>query len=102
GHCSPELYTLSLHDALPISIEAGKVTWCCTPRMSAKRRSTNSTLWSRMSFSTFSMDMAGSQAGGMGTPFYRASAVPTFLRHKPRSEEHTSELQSRENLVCRL
>src|SRR5690606_41834958 len=27
-----------------------------------------------------------------------ASAVPT----SPRSEEHTSELQSRENLVCRL
>src|SRR5690606_42122978 len=23
-------------------------------------------------------------------------------RHAPRSEEHTSELQSRENLVCRL
>src|SRR5690606_40803256 len=35
--------------------------------------------------------------------------VPTDLpgisigrRHLPRSEEHTSELQSRENLVCRL
>src|SRR6266511_5363326 len=25
-----------------------------------------------------------------------------FLRHHHRSEEHTSELQSRENLVCRL
>src|SRR5690606_41898516 len=24
------------------------------------------------------------------------------LAHSPRSEEHTSELQSRENLVCRL
>src|SRR5690606_41532957 len=24
------------------------------------------------------------------------------LGHQPRSEEHTSELQSRENLVCRL
>src|SRR5690606_40792149 len=28
---------------------------------------------------------------------------PALLaRHRPRSEEHTSELQSRENLVCRL
>src|SRR5436309_9928511 len=30
---------------------------------------------------------------------------PQFLRRRPlrrRSEEHTSELQSRENLVCRL
>src|SRR5690606_40271363 len=25
-----------------------------------------------------------------------------FVRPSPRSEEHTSELQSRENLVCRL
>src|SRR5690606_39716602 len=25
-----------------------------------------------------------------------------LIRQRPRSEEHTSELQSRENLVCRL
>src|SRR5690606_39289262 len=29
-------------------------------------------------------------------------AFPTTLLLQPRSEEHTSELQSRENLVCRL
>src|SRR5690606_40316698 len=29
----------------------------------------------------------------------RADELPS---HRPRSEEHTSELQSRENLVCRL
>src|SRR6202043_3125630 len=28
--------------------------------------------------------------------------IGTDLRLEPRSEEHTSELQSRENLVCRL
>src|SRR6266511_4457265 len=27
---------------------------------------------------------------------------PALKTHAPRSEEHTSELQSRENLVCRL
>src|SRR5690606_41659005 len=27
---------------------------------------------------------------------------PHYLRPLPRAEEHTSELQSRENLVCRL
>src|SRR5690606_40857539 len=27
---------------------------------------------------------------------------PMFNENRPRSEEHTSELQSRENLVCRL
>src|SRR5690606_41692207 len=36
----------------------------------------------------------------------RAAEVPTSHRARtraaPRSEEHTSELQSRENLVCRL
>src|SRR5690606_41711826 len=31
----------------------------------------------------------------------RVSRVPGSTR-RPRSEEHTSELQSRENLVCRL
>src|SRR5438874_5313509 len=45
-----------------------------------------------------SSDLAGrdlaSAPGGNGLP-YR-------LRHAPRSEEHTSELQSRRELVCRL
>src|SRR2546429_5054630 len=31
-----------------------------------------------------------------------AVAAPAFFRLKPRSEEHTSELQSRLHLVCRL
>src|SRR2546430_6652287 len=29
-------------------------------------------------------------------------AISTCMRTKPRSEEHTSELQSQSNLVCRL
>src|SRR5690606_42152711 len=32
---------------------------------------------------------------------YRADANPELANAQPRSEEHTSELQSRENLVCR-
>src|SRR6267378_8334461 len=55
-----EIYTLSLHDALPIS----------------SRRSTNS--WRRWSASEWMATVAS------------------------RSEEHTSELQSRRDLVCRL
>src|SRR5690606_41958044 len=31
-----------------------------------------------------------------------AEVLPAITRRDPRSEEHTSELQSRENLVCRL
>src|SRR5438045_7810927 len=32
----------------------------------------------------------------------RAGAVENFKKKKPRSEEHTSELQSLRHLVCRL
>ncbi|SON75007.1 hypothetical protein XFF6166_100009 [Xanthomonas citri pv. fuscans] len=38
-------------------ILTGKVMCCCTPRISTKRRSTNSTLLSLISFSTFSTDI---------------------------------------------
>src|SRR5690606_39399029 len=33
---------------------------------------------------------------------HRLPALPLPQLHRERSEEHTSELQSRENLVCRL
>src|SRR2546430_16793979 len=57
-----EIYTLSLHDALPISRDGG--------RLPAGRR------------------RRGADSGG---------ALSCL-----RSEEHTSELQSQSNLVCRL
>src|SRR5690606_40841708 len=34
--------------------------------------------------------------------FEISNNFPVFVLHFERSEEHTSELQSRENLVCRL
>src|SRR6267378_4262755 len=55
-----EIYTLSLHDALPIC-------WPCSPR-----------------------------------PPSRSCRCPRSGCHRSRSEEHTSELQSRRDLVCRL
>src|SRR5690606_39938816 len=41
---------------------------------------------------------------GRGYPFGAASIIQSEMRGEDfvRSEEHTSELQSRENLVCRL
>src|SRR5438477_9156239 len=63
-----EIYTLSLHDALPISTTCG----------SGKRRSTCS------------------------SPRRLCRSPETRSRPGPRSEEHTSELQSHVNLVCRL
>src|SRR5690349_22887309 len=65
-----EIYTLSLHDALPISLQAATRS-----RRSEKRRP-GSVPWFRISS--------------------RFQPAPT------RSEEHTSELQSRRDLVCRL
>src|SRR2546430_13554297 len=58
-----EIYTLSLHDALPISAARARQS-CCPP------------------------------------PAARHGRAP--VRPARRSEEHTSELQSQSNLVCRL
>src|SRR5438105_15448801 len=55
-----EIYTLSLHDALPISARSGCPDSRSAPRLAGRTRTS------------------------------------------PRSEEHTSELQSRVDLVCRL
>src|SRR3712207_7739197 len=70
-----EIYTLSLHDALPISGER-----CCPPRSRLRdqriRRRRNKTM-----------------------PVF--DDLLCRYAHR-RSEEHTSELQSRQYLVCRL
>src|SRR5258707_5222872 len=68
-----EIYTLSLHDALPISAIGSP---SCT----------------RAASSTRARSRSSSPAPGS-----RTSRTPFF-----RSEEHTSELQSRQYLVCRL
>src|SRR5690606_39644857 len=76
------IYTLSLHDALPIS-RTGFSPW-------GSRWTPRSSRWNR-SGST------GPRVDG------RASrSKPPCCWSRTRSEEHTSELQSRENLVCRL
>src|SRR3712207_8259787 len=77
-----EIYTLSLHDALPISQcranhrERHGATWqhldCERPR--------NKSAWIRARYT------------GLSSP----------VGYQRRSEEHTSELQSRQYLVCRL
>src|SRR4051812_49762360 len=72
----PEIYTLSLHDALPI---------LATLRISnsASARSSN----------VSPMPISTPVVIGIGE---------TFEERADRSEEHTSELQSHVNLVCRL
>src|SRR3712207_7754635 len=65
-----EIYTLSLHDALPISPT--------TPITLGRRRSVTRCPWAFTQIADWAANTAD------------------------RSEEHTSELQSRQYLVCRL
>src|SRR2546430_7236477 len=79
-----EIYTLSLHDALPI--------W------KAEVPSLDKEGWLRPLRKCREASLAG--ADGVVGSSHRLSEVE---RTTPaRSEEHTSELQSQSNLVCRL
>src|SRR5256885_6437624 len=68
-----EIYTLSLHDALPISLSLVAAAVGCRV-----------------------VEVAAERAHGSLSP------LPSRVRTRHRSEEHTSELQSPCNLVCRL
>src|SRR3712207_8012704 len=81
-----EIYTLSLHDALPISATWGAARLAAPARLPAARRR-------RRSIERHSL-LRAAISRGRPADSLRASA--------PRSEEHTSELQSRQYLVCRL
>src|SRR3712207_8060033 len=72
-----EIYTLSLHDALPISHDVAA-------------------LGAFLAISVFIVAM-GHRIVRTRTEAARAGAT-----ERQRSEEHTSELQSRQYLVCRL
>src|SRR5687768_17874316 len=76
-----EIYTLSLHDALPISQPLPGKGWTRTRAMPRPRRSSRET-----------------EAAVNTAVFFRTRR----RRASSRSEEHTSELQSRLHLVCRL
>src|SRR3712207_7290227 len=79
-----EIYTLSLHDALPILQEVGDVSQAL-----ALARQVG--------------DLPGAVAGRLELRDLVAQVIHLpQARLRGRSEEHTSELQSRQYLVCRL
>src|SRR5690606_42141457 len=93
-----DIYTLSLHDALPILIGI-------TPAMPTG--SSLKFMMDKLPERAFDVGIAEQHAvtlsAGMATQgmIVFCNIYSTFLQ-RARSEEHTSELQSRENLVCRL
>src|SRR5206468_8153692 len=79
-----DIYTLSLHDALPISAP------CRAPRSP------------RCSNGLCRKCRTRSRCGAGSPRFPRSCVCGSSLHGGRRSEEHTSELQSRSDLVCRL
>src|SRR5205807_10657750 len=87
------LYTLSLHDALPISGGCGRATWLHT-----------ATCWSPKSSLRVGFSVIPKAESKSRRHQERKPVSLLLLEDDPRfrSEEHTSELQSPCNLVCRL
>src|SRR5207244_7716042 len=90
---TPYIYTLSLHDALPICCGGFMVTIVEVVRQAGVSPSTVSYVLSRKRF--ISEDMRCKAKMAIETLGYHPHAGA-------RSEEHTSELQSPDHLVCRL
>src|SRR5690606_41897442 len=89
----------SLHDALPIS---SAVTSSLGPSTSAEQMAPSAT---REPVSTPRETSLHATRSTVPTEWNRISSPRARLlpsSRSPRSEEHTSELQSRENIVCRL
>src|SRR5204863_7177803 len=84
-----EIYTLSLHDALPISTERAQRVAEIMDKVGLARYQAR----------RFPHEFSGGQRQRIGIA--RALVLPMRWRCR-RSEEHTSELQSRRDLVCRL
>src|SRR5690625_7355764 len=80
GTITTAIYTLSLHDALPISV--GRALG-----------------WTFDAFDFVpALEVDGASDDHQGDDI----SVEAIADSNPRSEEHTSELQSRGHLVCRL
>src|SRR5690606_39454224 len=96
------IYTPSLHDALPI-FPSDRMACGISRRASAQERQAAANpvhSLSRPRQEDRLRSVAGQRRGGDAVGI--VSIIAGFEGRAHRSEEHTSELQSRENLVCRL
>src|SRR5690606_41209608 len=96
----PYIYTLSLHDALPISVH---IAVNHNPAAISMHEANHPGAL-HLQTDVWAVDPVQMLAGRRVGWFH---ASPDCTHHSQaaggqRSEEHTSELQSRENLVCRL
>src|SRR3712207_7778491 len=87
-----EIYTLSLHDALPICF------------LVPSKYSSSACMESRSEATTLPKVEVLRNVNLVGClpSCFTYSKGPSYRKPAPRSEEHTSELQSRQYLVCRL
>src|SRR5690606_41167514 len=97
-----EIYALSLPDALPIYVHGlaelcvGKPLQCCVGTCGIFRKDIGGAAVTHDRCATQKCADINSRHGGGKQSYGCENAEAT------RSEEHTSELESRENLVCRL
>src|SRR5690606_42031205 len=91
-------YSLSLHDALPIYVRNTAPAASVNAEQAVAE---NAVADGPTNAALDALNIKPIDASARSLQFSSTSNTPlkTFV---PRSEEHTSELQSRENLVCRL
>src|SRR3712207_8001936 len=101
-----EIYTLSLHDALPISLDHRGLGYDLNegdgafygPKIDLHMTDTIGRSWQ---LGTVQLDYSMPERFELSyTGADNAEHMPVMIHR--RSEEHTSELQSRQYLVCRL
>src|SRR5690606_42076294 len=98
---SADIYPLSLHDALPIFGSASGATGAASVTTGALAAASSAS-FCRRSASRLRRRTSRGSFGARPVLLTGAAGAWVSTSASTRSEEHTSELQSRENLVCRL
>src|SRR5690606_40036573 len=92
------VYTIGISGARRASASASALCTCTTSNPSCTTRAIAQLLWFNAASDSGGQNACGSNHSSRAV----VRESPVANRTTSRSEEHTSELQSRENLVCRL